>query len=356
MYYPDQRYASTLTIFRREAMLPEEALGTVRVTEGKRVDIRDIVANGVIPARYVVMDALDYFGLRNADKLEDLLLVGVGDVVDVNQVIAGKSKTRGRRLQSPVKGIVSRIDEGRIIIQEMPEVTDVEAGVRGRVVHVEPGRGVIIEAVGAQTQGVWGNGRRVIATLRVEPEDGLENIRADALEQRYAGTVVLTRRPLTVQGLETMIDQSFSGVIAPSMDASLIGRALKARGAVLLTEGFGSIRMSGTIFRLLQDMEGQAVTVDAYTPSQWQTRTPEVIVNVRSEKEPPPPNIMLTLRVGMSVRVTREPYLGLTGQVLELPSSPVLLPNGLRVPCARVELVSGEKADVPVADLEVMGR
>lgn len=358
MYYPDQRYASNLTIIRREAKLPEGALGTVRVNNGQRVDIRDVVANGVVPSRYLILDAQAFFKLRRPDKLEPLLQVEQGAVVEKDDVLAGKNPKRGKRLFSPVKGVVARIDGGRIILQEMPEVIDVEAGVQGRVVDTQPGRGVVIEATGAQAQGVWGNGRHVIATLRLEPDAGLETIEADSLEQRFTGSIVLTRRPLTAESFESIKQQNFAGVIAPSMQADLIDWAMAYEGALLLTEGFGNIRMGTPTFNLLQNHRENAVTLDAHTPSRYEPRPPEVIINVasRSDESPARPNAMLTLRNGMTVRVTRQPYLGLTGRVADLPQAPIHLDNGLRVTCAKIELISGETAYVPTADLEVLGR
>lgn len=357
MYYPDQRFVSKATVIRREAMLPEEAVGSLRTTEGSRVDIRDVVANGVVPSRYVILDGMDFFSLRREDSFEKLLLVEVGDVVNAEQAVAGKNANRGKRLLSPVRGIVSQIASGRVIVQAMPEVTDIQAGVRGRVVHVEPGRGVVIEATGGQVQGVWGNGKLLIASLRIAPEGGLEGIVSDSLEQRYAGAIVVTRKPLSPAGLNSATEQSISGIVAPSMDASMIDRALNSEVGILLTEGFGDIRMSSAVFSLLQNSESQVVTLDAYTPTRWETRTPEVIINLgRNAENPDRPNVMLALRPGMTVRVTRDPHLGLTGRVMDLPEKRMNPGNGLRVPCAQVELISGETTYIPLANLEVLGR
>jgi hypothetical protein len=83
-----------------------------------------------------------------------------------------------------------------------------------------------------------------------------------------------------------------------------------------------------------------------------------VIINLAPKEDeiPARPNIMLTLREGMNVRVTRAPYAGLTGLVVDLPESPVLLDNGLRIRCAQVELVIGETVFVPLTNIEVLGR
>lgn len=358
MYYPEQRYASKLTIIRRECVLPEGAIGTVRIGEGKRVDIRDVVANGVTPSRHIIIDAVVQLGLRKPEDLADILLIEPGDVVDADQVLAGKNPNRGRRIFAPVRGVITQIDEGRIIIQEMPELINLEAGVSGRIAQVLPGRGVIVEAVGALFQGVWGNNRNTIATLRIEPDEGLSSIQGDALDMRYSGAVILTRDTLNAAALKTMEALSCAGIIAPSMDSSLIETALEARQAVILMNGFGDVRMGITMFNALSEFEGRQVTIDARMNNRWEVRAPEIVINLPAQQGEVPsrPNVMLSLRSGMNVRVTREPHPGMIGRIIDLPKTPMMIDNGLRVACAQVELVAGETVFVPLANLEVLGR
>lgn len=360
MYYPDQRYASPLTIIRRECRLPEEAAGSVnlRVSAGDRVDVRDIVATGSRPAPFVVIDVARFFGLRRPQDLDKLVRMTLGDRVEAGQVLAGKSLTRGKRLLSPVTGYIAYIGDGRIIMQEMAETISLEAGVRGRVAAVEEGRGLSIDAVGAQIQGVWGNDRSVIATLEAMPEDGIGAIVSDSLETRFSGAMLLTRSTLTAETISSVAQQDFAGIIAPSMDATLVDAALDLRGAVVLIEGFGDMRMSAAVYNLLESFAGHQVTVDAYQPTRWESRSPEIIINLpaNAEERPARPSGLLALRTGMNVRVTREPHQGATGRVVKIPKNPTRLPNGLRIPCAQVELVIGETVFVPLANLEVLGR
>ncbi len=356
-YYPDQRHLLEMTTIRRERVLPEDAAGRVEVREGVNVNLRDIVAKGVLPSRYIIIEAARDLRLRNPDDLADLMMFEVGDGVEEKAPLT-TSKQRGKRLLSPVKGIIAYIGDGRIIIQETPETADIEAGVDGQVVAVQPGRGVVIETFGALVQGVWGNGRRVIGTLRVEPEDGVESIYGDQLDLQYRGAIIISKRPLRETGLLIMEDQGFSGLIVPSMEADLTERVLALRGAVLLTEGFGSLRMSASVFNLLNNFNGRQATLDAALPSRWESNRPEVIINPSSRMttRPPRPNINQTLTSGTQVRLTRPPNAGNVGKIVHLPKTPHLLDNGLRVPCAWVELVTGEKVWVPLANLEVFGR
>ncbi|MCU0495733.1 MAG: hypothetical protein MUF87_00115 [Anaerolineae bacterium] len=357
-HYPEQRYVSRSTVIRREVSLPEEATGVITAKESQRVDIREVIAQGVRPSRHVILDVAQQLGLRRPSDAERFMLVNVGDVVDV-QAIAGRSATRGKRVFSPVKGIVIYIGNGQVIIQEMPQIIDLEAGVRGRIAQVIAGKSAVIETTGAQLQGVWGNDRRTIAVLRIEPEAGIESIVQEQLDMKYLGAVVVTKRSLKPLTMSVMEEQGIAGIIAPSMDYSLVEMALKTNGAILLTEGFGNTRMSRPVLNLLTEFEGQQVTLDAYQPRNWDTRRPEIIVNTTTPKggeNPSRPNIMLTLRSGMNVRITREPYTGQTARVIDLPKNPILLDNGLRVPSAQVELAGGEIVYVPLANLEVLGR
>jgi hypothetical protein len=358
MHYPDQRYLSKLTVIRREVMLPEEATGIVTMQEGKRVDIKDTVAQGVAPSHHVIVDVVPGLRLRKRADAERFMLVEVGDAVDEVHPLAGKSPERGRRVFSPVKGIVAHIENGRVLIQQEPEVLDLEAGVRGRVTQVIPGRGVVIETTGAQLQGVWGNDRRAISVLRMEPDEGIENIYHDQLNMRFLGAIIITKRQLTPLTISIAEEQGFAGIIAPSLDYATRQLALQSQTPILITAGYGDIKMSRAVQNFLQEFEGQQATLDAYQPRGWSSRRPELIINIQGRKEDNParPNVMLTLRTGMNVRITREPYLGQTGRVVDLPKSPILLDNGLRVSCAKVELTGGETVFVPLANVEVMGR
>jgi hypothetical protein len=354
-YYPNQRHLLEMTTIRRERSLPQDAIGRVEVRQGANVNLRDIVARGVMPSRYLIIEAAQFFRLRKADSLPELMQVNVGDTVEAKDVLAARG---GRKLLSPVKGIVAYIGDGRVIVQETPEVITVEAGVEGQVVDVLPGRGVVIETFGALAQGVWGNGRRVISALRMEPEAGIEDIYGDELDMQYRGAVVVTRRPLRETGLLIMESQGLDGIIAPSIEADLIERAQAVKGAILITEGFGAIRMSAAVYNVFSSFNGRQVTVDATMPGRWESRRPEAIINPsgRAGTRPPRPNPNIALVPGMTVRLTRAPNAGQVGKVVNLPKTPVLLENGLHVLCAQVELSGGERVAVPLANIEVFGR
>lgn len=356
-YYPEQRPLLELTTIRRERYLPEFAIGQVSVAEGVNVNIREIVVRGSVPSEYVIIDAGRALKLRKNESADEFLLVDLNQIVEAGMPLAGRPRQR-KPLLTPVRGKVVSVQGGRIIMQETPEEITLEAGMEGRVVETRVGRGVTIETYGTLAQGVWGNGHRVIGALKAEPDDGLESIYGGIMEVGFRGAIVITRRTLKETGLLIMQDQGIIGVIAPSMDASLIPQAEAHPGAIMLTEGFGDISMSIMVFNLLSKYADRQATLDAYTPNRWEIHRPEAIINpsARAGTKASVPNINLALQVGVQVRLTRLPHVGKVGTVTNLPKTPTLLDNGLRAACAQVELVSGERVMIPLSNLESFGQ
>src|SRR5690606_16473023 len=195
-YFPDQRHILPSGVIRRERLLPEGVVGEVEAQVGERVDLRDVVARGEAAARYVVLDAVQELRLKRPEALADLMLVEVGEPVEAGQVIAGKAKGRGRKLQSPIDGVIRHVGGGRVSVQELPEPVEAQAGLSGQVVAVRERRGVVIEASGAVLQGVWGNNRLSVGPLRIWPDSELDAIEIDEIALGYRGTIVVLRQPL----------------------------------------------------------------------------------------------------------------------------------------------------------------
>jgi hypothetical protein len=373
--FPEQRHMMPLTQVRRERLLPENVLDArVEIASGARVGLRDVVARGAAPAPFVLVDAARALRLRRLEALPGLLQVEPGTLVAKGEPIA---RRRRRRVLAPITGRVVSVAEGRILMQEEPDNIELEAGLNGQVIEVRPGAGVVIDTYGAVLQGVWGNGRRAVGTLRIEPSEGMEYIFSDTIDMQYRGVVLVTRRPLLASSLDIIDTQGFAGVVAPSISYELIPRLLEMRCAVLIVTGFGFMRMSAPIMQFLNENDGRQAMIDAATPDTAFDRSPgrpEVIITVPlpAHDRPGMPLTNVSLTVGMQVRVVRidatdmpgsgegQGSLAQTGSsigtVTALPERPQLLDNGLAVKCAEVELVTGERLTVPLANIEITGR
>lgn len=355
MYYPEQRLISRTMRLRRKVMLPEEALGQIEVKPNQMVDIRDRVARGIIPANYRVIEAQQILRLRHPEQLAELMFKNVRDRVQAGDVIAGKDPERGRRVMSPVMGVIAFVGDGRIVVQEAPQIISLEAGVAGRVTQVIQRRGVIIQASGALVQGVWGNGRDVVAVLRMAPEAGIETITEDTLDTTYKGEIVVTRHPLTEKALHIADIRAFDGIIAPSMSADLLERVEALEVPVMLTAGFGSILMSSSTLAIFSELDGRQAALDAVTPGRYGSRRPQVVINRPLTEEAPAETGQVALRKGIRVRITREPYFGTIGTVVDLPQQPQRLANGLVVPCAMVDVLEAQPVAIPLGNIELAG-
>lgn len=356
MIYAEQRIAAENVRIRRHVLLPDNAVGRVLVEEGQRVDVREAVARGIIPNRHIILDALDILKINSEDELNDLMMVEPNVQLKADMPIAGRDPERGRRVLAPVDGVVQRVDNGRIIFQELPKVVSLEAGVRGVVQRVYPERGVSIESTGTVVQGVWGNGRSTIATLRTEPHGGIDVMQFDELDTAYRGEIVLLNRPITEGVLRVVNERPLGGIIAPSIPSSLREEAMNLSAAIMITEGFGDFKMPQNVYTLLDEFDGTQITLEAYFPRNWEPRRPEVVITRQSSDKPQDPTAQRTLlREGNRVRVLCEPHAGQAGRIVEVLSSPVLLENGLRAACARVNLMTGENVLVPIVDLELGG-
>lgn len=354
-YFPEQRHMLPLTLIRRERLLPEDTEAEVVVQVGSRVGLKDVVARGPAPAPYTLVDAMRFFKLKKPEDLSPLLEVGVGDIVSATQTLASRGR---RRLVSPIVGRVAAIDNGRIVLQAAAETVELDAGVNGQVVEVKKGRGVVIEAIGAVFQGVWGNNRRTVGALRMDPTNGIENVDADAIDIQFRGAIIVTRRTITPALLRAVDQLNLAGLIAPSMETDMIKEAVSMRPAILLTGGFGSHRMNTVTYQFFDEMEGRQATLDAIMPAPLELRRPEVIINVplQPQERPSAPLTNISLQQGMQVRVIYGDGSVAFGEVISLPKTPVLLDNGLRVHCVQVALVTGERPMVPLANIEVPGR
>ncbi|MBW4439406.1 MAG: hypothetical protein KME04_19870 [Pleurocapsa minor GSE-CHR-MK-17-07R] len=352
-YYPEQRQMLSTAIIRRARLLPEDAFDAeVEMAMGARVGVRDVVARGSTPAPFLVIDAAAHFGLRRHDQLPGLMTAGLGDYVERGQIIAQK---RRRRLTAPVTGRIVQVENGTIILQQLSDAIDLEAGLNGSVIEVRSPRGVVIETMGALLQGVWGNNKRAIGVLRFEPEGGVENMDAESLDLEYRGAIVILRQSLTLPAIRAIAEQKLAGLVVPSIEVRLIDAALHAEGAILLTEGFGGMRMNPQISTFLELMAGRQGMIDARTPDA--DGRPELFINVPLANErPSAPLTSLSLQIGMQVRVVRADMPSGYGQVISIPGEPVMLENGLVCPCAHVEMVTGERVFVPLGNLEIAGR
>lgn len=363
-YHPATRLILKQTTVIRDRMLPPHVYGHITVKMEDEVTARKIVAQGNAPQEFRIIDIVQLMGLDPSDnhKIAAMIRVGQGETVAAGDLLIEprnrRQKKRGPR--APANGVVSLIDNGRIILQIDPEPVVVYARVPGVILAPlgEDGeRGVQIRTQGALIQGAWGNGRFAFAPYNMEPTAGLISLRQhESLLESIKGRVYVLERPITPTDLRVVVEKELGGLVAPSMPFYLRETAMMLKVPIILTEGFGQRKPTARAYEILREFERQREgAFDATMPERWQRGRPEIVLPAGLVQPPPPPNLQNPLRVGATVRLRREPYDGLIGQVVALPDTPRRLENSLSVPAADVKLRVGTLVTVPLANLEVLG-
>jgi hypothetical protein len=125
---------------------------------------------------------------------------------------------------------------------------------------------------------------------------------------------------------------------------------------VIITEGFGDIAMAEATFKLFGRFEGAAAAVNGATQIRAGVMRPEIVIPLVAEA--PSGEAMIAhgggvLSEGSRVRVIRDPYFGMRGQVSSLPHEPQLLATGSRARVLEVTFEDGRRVVVPRANVEI---
>lgn len=362
-HYPEERIILEHTIVEHLRVLPSGAAGEVLVKENDNVQGTAVIARGVQPKGHRIIDVAGPLGIdrRDEEALLKLTTLKIGDAVGEGDPLALPTRRRDRKRvpHSPADGIISLIEDGRIILQVNLEKIEVQARIPGVITEIIAARGARIQTTGAYIQCVWGNGSFNFGSFAFEPEGGLASLeKEDKLLANYRGRVYVLDRPLQLADFQFIAKFRLGGLVAPTMPYHLREVAMAFKVPIILTEGFGNTGMTNRIHKILERFAGQRqVAFDAKTPLQWQNHMPEIIIPASPGKQTiTPPAINKPLVVGTTVRLQREPYVGYIAQVVALPTAPHVIENGLRVPTAQVKLLrTGAVIHVPVANLQLMG-
>ncbi len=360
-YYPETTVIQGLVRVIRERSLPVEAVPrTVHSTiVGGQVDAISSVLEGDILREYRIIDVARELRIRKADpdQMREFITVAEGERVEAGQELAHKGKRRRAKvLRAPTGGLVVRVEGKDIIFQVSERAIEVKAKIPGEIEKAESHQ-VRIASNGALLQCAWGNGKFAYETYRFLPEGGfVELTKMDVQISEYRGIVLISPIPVNKGDLLVAQQQKVHGLVAPSMPSNLREFALELSFPVVLTEGFGQRRPTALIYNLLRDNIGRQAAFNAAIRDRWSDERPEIVIPLPSGgMMPPTPALDKALTAGARVRITRAPWDGIVGEVVELPDTPQVAGNGLRVPSAKVRLPNERIGIVPLANLELLG-
>jgi hypothetical protein len=353
--------------------------GKVLVQLGERVEPDTIVARTELPGIMHTVKLAEQLGIEPQD-LPHVLRVHVGDYIGKGMILAQTKGLFGlfkSEFRSPVEGTLELISEhtGHLGIRQPPTPVEKEAYITGRVVEVIPEEGVVVRCEGALVQGIFGVGGERRGTIVVLTDRPDEPLHEGLLSAECRGKIVVGGSHVTGAALRKAAEEGVVGIVVGGIiDRELvdylrlalddpkfdIGVAITGQEPIpltlVLTEGFGAIRMAERTFQLLRSLEGKRASMNGATQIRAGVIRPEVIVPLDEggvERE----ELVSTgglLEIGTLIRVIREPYFGLLGTVTELPLELVQVESETWVRVLKTKLEDGREVIVPRANVEII--
>jgi len=349
---------------RRKRLLPQQ--GEVVVRQGAMVAMDDVVALASIPGPLVRVNAAAHLGITPSE-LKSMLCLAEGDAVSQGQLIARKHSpfnflTRG--VPSPASGVIESISfvTGYVMVREAPKQLELRAYLPGHVAEVIPQQGVIIEAEVSQIQGIFGLGRETQGVLRILSAKQNEALSISGITEEGPGVVVVCAGTVGLAALQQMLSCGVRAVVAASASGEelnqLVGGALNPASTghedigmtIVLTEGFGQLRMALPTLELLRQLEGKKVSVSGTTQIRAGVIRPEIISSPCADEHWP--ICANRIEVGSEVRLARGRAFGATGYVVHIPPKPYPLDTGGSAFVVEIEIEGGARTIVPRANIE----
>jgi hypothetical protein len=340
-----------LTTIRRERLLP--APGKVLARQGQKVGATDVVARANLNPEHLLLDISRGLGLSE-EKSDQFIQYRAGEQVSEGDVLAGPVGMTKRVVRAPSDGRVIIAGGGQILLEVERAPFELIAGIPGVVTALIENRGVIIETTGALIQGIWGNGHVDYGLMYVLAEAADDILDIDRIDISFRGSIILGGYCTDAEVLKLAASLPLRGLILGCIDSSLIPLAARMPFPVIVIEGFGHLEMNSAAFKLLTTNERHDVVLNADPWDKYTSNRPEIIIPLPASGNPFLPSDSGVFSVGKQVRILRNPHLGQVGKIIDILPGMTALQSGVLASAANIELENGEKAVVPLANLDVL--
>jgi hypothetical protein len=306
-------------------------------------------------------------------RVTEALTRPIGSTVKQGEMIAQAKSLFGlvkNSATAPSNGTIESVSHvsGQLILREPPIPVEVSAYVKGVVADVLPEEGVIVEARAAIIQGIFGVGGEtngVLAIVGNSPDQALD---PGMLTDAHRGKVVVGGAYVSHAALMRAKQLGVAAVVVGGFDDSdlraLLGRDLGVAitgsedlgFTLVLTEGFGHIRMAERTWMLLNARAGSPASVSGATQIRAGVMRPEILIPVETAgNRGVDRDHAGGLEIGSLLRVIRQPYFGRIGRVVELPPELQPLESEAHVRVLTVEFADDRlRAVVPRANVELI--
>jgi hypothetical protein len=358
------------TKINKERRLPLK--GTVVVENGTTVQPDDIVAKTDLPGNVQMVNVANQLNI-DADDVNDAMTVKVGSEVRKDDMIAETKGLFGMfksNVTAPVDGTIEIISDttGQVVIREAPIPVEIDAYMSGRIKEVIPEEGVVIESEGVFIQGIFGIGGESRGDLAVIVKDREEEITEELITSKLAGKIVVGGSFISLKAYKKAIQMKVAGVVVGGFNyfdlEDILGYTLGVAitgsedlvTSLILTEGYGKIRMGSQTFDLLKEHHGKFTSVNGATQIRAGVIRPEIVIPLSGDElkgDHKDAHASEGIQAGSLVRVIRAPYFGRMGKVVDLPSELRKMESETMVRVAIIK-IDGENIEIPRANLEMV--
>ena len=355
---------------RKERRLPIK--GELKVREGDAVKADDIVAKTNLPGNVHMVKVANRLNISPVDII-DVLLVKEGDTLNKGDMIAETQGLFGffkSELRSPVSGQIESISDvtGQIVMREEPLPVEVDAYVSGTVLDVIQDEGVTIESEAAYVQGIFGIGGEARGNLEVISTSRDNELSIEDINENHSGKIVVGGSFVSLEAYKKALKLKVKGIVVGGFNYFDLEEILGYRLGVaitgtedlvtslVLTEGYGNIKMSDRTYDLLKAHDGKFVSINGATQIRAGVIRPEIVIPLGDNEMPSDTTIekeKLGIESGSLVRVIRAPYFGKIGNVIELPPELQQMESETMVRVAKVS-IDGEDVIIPRSNLEML--
>ena len=374
-YTPGLRLADKLQI-RKNRNLPLP--GDVIVKKGDTVKSDDIVARTNLPGKVHSVNVINRLAILPND-LRKNMLKKEGDSVVKDEPIAETKpfiKMFKSICLSPITGIIESISDitGQVLLREPPKPVQISAYIDGRVVETIEKEGVVIETNATFIQGIFGIGGETTGELEVVVNSPDDIVKPENIKEEHRGKIIVGGSIIYFDAIKKALDTGVKGIVIGGIRDKDINELLgydlgvaitgseDINITIIITEGFGQIRMAQKTFDMLKHRAGSVASINGATQIRAGVVRPEIIVpynkgdtaGMPSEDRSTENNESAGILIGDQVRIIRNPNFGMLGKVKALPSELQTIETEAKARVLEVEFPDGKTAIVPRANIEAI--
>ncbi|MBS4016505.1 MAG: hypothetical protein KGZ86_08755 [Candidatus Latescibacteria bacterium] len=359
------------TLVQKERRLPLK--GEVIAQKGQIVNGEEVVAHTSLPGNVTTINIAGLLGVP-AEDVKMMMIKKTGDAVKKDEPIAHSKGFFGlfkSVVKSPIDGTIESVSDitGQMILRAAPKPVEVKAYIDGLVTDIFPDEGVMVQTEASLIQGIFGIGGETRGVIKVVVPDPNQELTAKDITEECKDKIVIGGSIVDVPALERAKAVGAKGVVVGGIEDSTlkkflgydIGVAITGHEncgvSVMVTEGFGKMRIAEHTFKLIKSLENKMASMNGATQIRAGVIRPELIVpfdlkdksQVQASKK-----LEGGLVIGSVVRIIREPNFGMIGKVTALPVELQAIETESKVRILEVELEDGKKTILPRANVEII--